>query len=149
VKVDLSEPPAVVRLPDPARTPLSLNWDRALDDEQHLRHCPVCGCEALYARKQIPQVTVFALIILAALSAIVIFVLGEAIWALIALGLILGIDLAIFCFAKRMLVCYDCGSEFRGMPIRRDQPNWDPAVAERYRQGEPDAKAIEAQESVR
>jgi hypothetical protein len=136
VHVDLQDPPTVVRLPDPNRTTVSLDWDRALDDEQHLRHCPVCGCEDLYARKQVPQVTIFALLILAALAAIVIFGLGEAIWALIALALILGLDLAIFYFAKRIMVCYDCLSEFRGMPIRRDQPAWDPAVAERYRVSE-------------
>jgi len=133
VHVDPAAPPAIVRLPDPAGTAMSLNWDRALDDEQHLRHCPVCNCPALYARKQMPQVTMFALLILAALFAIVIFGFGEAVLAAIALGLILGIDLMIFLFAQRMLVCYRCGSEFRGMPIQRKHAGWDPQVAARYR----------------
>jgi hypothetical protein len=132
VPVDLRDPPAVVRLPDAARTAITLDWDRAIDDEGHLRHCPVCGCGGLYARKPVPQITVFVLLGLAGVAGAIAFGLNVW-WPLGAVGLLLMVDVGIFLFTKRTLVCYRCGSVFVGMPIRRRHPGWDPALAEQHR----------------
>ena len=81
VKVDLEEPPSMVRQPDDDSRPITLDWDRPLDDRRHLRHCPLCGCEDLYVKKQLPQLTGFALVLLAVAVGMVLFGIGLVVWA--------------------------------------------------------------------
>ncbi len=131
--VDLGAPPTVVRPDSGDGKPVTLDWDRAMDDQKYLRHCLVCGCSDMYVHKAFPQVTGFALIILAAVIASVLFGFGQILLALIALGVVLVIDLAIYLFAPRILTCYRCGSDYRSIKIRPGQPKWDAALAERYK----------------
>lgn len=142
VEVDLSSPPTVVRGsvedgPDGQRgkpQAVHLNWDRAIDDEQHLRRCPACGCEDLYARQVFPRLTAFVLIALAAVVAIVMLGLGDLRYALIVFGVIGLIDAAVYLFySDKMLVCYRCHSEYRGLPIGREAKSWRAELEERYR----------------
>ena len=133
VEVDPCQPPTVVRPSGRDGPVVHLDWDRAIDDDQHLRRCPACGCADLFACKQVPQLTSFALIVLAAVISMVLFGLRLVRWALLVLAVVLAIDLAIYVFGARMLVCYRCHSEYRRTPIRRDHPSWQTAVAERYR----------------
>ena len=135
VEVDLDHPPAVIR---PAQHPelphpLSLDWDRAVDDHRHLRRCPVCRCPDLYARKPVPQVTGFLGVILAALIAMVLFGFGQVIPATIALVTVIAVDLLILFIARRFLVCYRCRTQFRRLRVPRHHPRWDVAVAETHR----------------
>lgn len=133
VHVDPSAPPTVVKAEDGRGPAVSLDWDRAVDDEGRLRHCPVCGCSDLYISKQVPQLTVFALVIAAAVIAMVFYGFGLSTPALVALLLVLTLDVAIWFFAKRMLVCYRCSAEFRDVPISPGHHRWDANTAERYR----------------
>ena len=55
-EVDLQNPPAVVKPPQGDGAEICLQWDQAIDDQGHLRHCPACGCRELFARKDFPQV---------------------------------------------------------------------------------------------
>lgn len=132
VHVDLHDPPAVVKPPSGQGPAVHLDWDRALDDELHLRHCPVCGCGDLFTRKRMPQLTGFVLILLAAVVAMVLFGIGEAGLAVIVLAVVLAVDVLIYLFTRRVLVCYRCRSEFSGMPISRRHTGWENAVGERY-----------------
>ena len=52
------------------------------------------------------------------------------------LALVVLIDAIIYFFAGRCLVCYRCRTEFRDTPIRADQPGWELATGEKYRQVE-------------
>jgi len=131
--VDLGAPPTVVRPRGSNGKPVTLDWDRAMDDQKYLRHCLVCGCSDLFAHKTFPQVTGFALLIFAAVVASVLFGFGEVGLALIALGVVLFLDLAIYLFSPRILTCYRCGSDYRSMKIRPGQPKWDASLAERYK----------------
>ena len=112
VHIDPAQPPTVVQATDHRGPAISLSWDQALDDHGRLRRCPVCGCADLYRRKQVPQLTVFALIVAAALIAMVFYGFGLSGPALIVLALVLILDLLIYLYARRYLVCYRCGSEF-------------------------------------
>lgn len=132
-EVDPAKPPPMIKSPQPERPTISLDWDRAIDDQRHLRRCPVCGCPDLFARKQLPQVTALVLVVLAAVIAIVLFGLGNLAWAIAVLVIVLAIDVGIFLFAKRVLECYRCHTAFRDMPIPRNHPRWDSNVAQRYR----------------
>ena len=135
IVVDPAQPPAVVRQHED-RAAVSLNWEQALDDERRLRRCPVCECPDLFARKEVPQLTAFVVLIFTAVVAMVLFGFGMIKIAIGALVVVALVDLAIFLFARRVLECYRCHSIFRSVPIRRGHPRWDHSLAERY-QGEP------------
>lgn len=142
VDVDLSNPPTVVRGviedgPEEVRgkqQAVHLDWDRAVDDEQHLRRCPACGCEDLYARQVFPRLTAFVMIALAAVVAIVMLGLSELHYALIVLGVVGLVDVGVYLFySGKVLVCYKCHSEYRDLPIGREARAWRAEMEERYR----------------
>jgi len=134
VEIDPQHPPAVVKPKGMSHPQVSLNWDRAFDDEGHLRHCPACGCRDLYARRDFPQITGLALIVLAAVIAMVLTGMQMVEWAAAVFVLVLAVDVAIYFFARRVLVCYRCNSEYRKMPIRADHEGWSAGTNEPYRQ---------------
>lgn len=131
--VNPSSPPTVVKSPHPERPTITLDWDRALDDQKHLRRCPVCGCNDLFVRKELPQVTALVAIVLAAVVAMVLLGLQQVWWAIGVLVVVAALDLGIFLFAKRVLECYRCRSVFRDVPVPRGHPRWEAATADRYR----------------
>ena len=146
VEVDPASPPTVVRgtveshadsgdaQPAGTTQAVHLNWDRAIDDERHLRRCPACGCEDLYARHQFPRLTAFVMIALAAVVAIVMLGLGQLHYALIVLGLVGLVDAGVYLFfSGKVLVCYRCRSEYRDLPIGREARTWRADLDERYR----------------
>ena len=57
VVVNPAKPPTVVKPRGPDGPTVTLDWERALDDQKRLRHCPVCGCPDLFKRKRVPQLT--------------------------------------------------------------------------------------------
>lgn len=114
-------------------TEVYLDWDRAVDDEGHLRRCPVCGCRELFVRKDFPQVTGFVVVVAAAVVSMVLLGVGEVTAAMAVLAAVVVVDFVVFFFTGKTLVCYRCRSEFRDLPIRRDHAGWDLAVGEKYR----------------
>lgn len=133
VEVDPRQLPSVVRPTGQTSPEVFLHWDQALDDQGHLRRCPVCGCREMFARKDFPQVTGFVIVVLAGLAAMVLFGYRQVPWAVGILAAVAGIDATVYLFTGRCLVCYRCRSEFRRLPIGRDQPAWDLAIGEKYR----------------
>lgn len=142
--IDPRKPPSIVRPTppsDPSDTPeggprigdVYLDWDQALDDRGHLRRCPVCRCPDLFVRKDFPQLTGFSLIVLAAVVSMILVGMEQLLAGLVVLALVVALDLAILLFSRKLLVCYRCRSEFRGLPIRPDQPGWELSVGEKYR----------------
>jgi len=134
VQIDESDPPPRVQPADGDGPEVYLDWDRAFDDHKHLRKCPACGCRELFVRKDFHQVTGFAIVVAAGVFAMILFGFGEWQWALSLLVVVVLIDLVVYLFTGRCLVCYRCRSEFRDTPIRRGHPGWDLAVGEKYRQ---------------
>ena len=142
VEVDLEKPPTVVRgeVEDTedgrkeTQQAVHLNWDRAIDDEKHLRRCPACGCEDLYVRNQFPQLTAFVMIALAAVIAIVMLGLGQLYTALVVLGILGLIDAGVYLFfSGKVLMCYRCRSEYHDTPIGKKVRTWQADIEERYR----------------
>ena len=132
VHVDPAAPPTVVQATDQRGPAVSLDWDRALDDQDRLRHCPVCSCPDLYLRKQVPQLTVFALIVAAGCLASVFYGLGHARPALLVLLLVVALDIIIWFTAPRFLVCYRCRAEFHDTPVAARCGPWNARLAQRY-----------------
>lgn len=143
VHVDPASPPTVVKADDGRGPAISLDWDKALDDEARLRHCPVCSCPDLYVRKLVPQLTVFALIVAAGALSSLFYGLGQSRPALIVLTLVLAFDLLIWLYAPKTLVCYRCGSEFHQTPIPAGTRPWDATTAERHRREAPSTSAAD------
>jgi len=133
VHVDPARPPTIVKASDGRGPAISLDWDKTLDDKGNLRHCPVCSCPDFYVKKNVPQLTVFALIVAAAVIAMVFYGFGLSAPALIVLGVVLGFDLLIYLYAERYLVCYRCQSTFHETPLLPTDKSWDAALAERYK----------------
>ncbi|MEO0514790.1 MAG: hypothetical protein AAF086_05780 [Planctomycetota bacterium] len=132
VHVDPANPPTIVKASDGRGPAISLDWDKTLDDEGNLRQCPVCSCPDFYVKKNVPQLTVFALIVAAAVIAMVFYGFGLSAPALIVLGLVLGFDLLIYLYAERYLVCYRCASTFHQTPLLPTDKPWDANLAERH-----------------
>ncbi len=130
VRVQPDRQPTVVRPAGEDGAAVTLNWDRAVDDEGHLRRCVVCGGKSLYASKPIPRLTPFVLVILAAVVAILLWGTGQVAWAVAVLAVVLLVDLLIWKLVRPKLVCYACGSEYLDLTVRPGHPRWD---AERAR----------------
>lgn len=133
---DPANPVATVAAPNSSDQPLRLDWEHALDDQGQLQRCPACGCRELFARRDFPQATGMAIVVLGAIVAVVMFATGRVMWGFASLGSVALIDALILPFTKRCLVCYRCRSEFRGpgLTIPRNHPGWDLATGEKYRQ---------------
>lgn len=151
VEVDPSSPPTVVRgeraggngSPGTGHA-IHLDWDRAIDDEQHLRRCPACGCHDLYVRHEFPRLTAFVMIALAAVIAIAMLGLGQLSYALIVLGAVGLVDAGVYLFfSGKVMVCYRCRSEYRDMPIGRGARPWESAMDEQYPQAPSTAGSID------
>ena len=134
VQVSAQHPPTVVHPPDRETPKVLLNWERAVDDAGNLRRCPVCSCKDLYSYRRVPKMTAFALIVAAGLVAMVLLGMGQPVLAVVVLGVVIGIDVAVFLFLPRSLVCYRCRSQFRGLPGGRAGAHreWNSDTAERY-----------------
>ncbi|MSR41786.1 MAG: hypothetical protein EXS10_07805 [Phycisphaerales bacterium] len=142
VEAEASARPARVSLvPTSAHTEKAdvyLRWDEAIDDAGALRRCVICGCDELYVRKNMPQVTPF--IILLAFIGAVVAALGLANHpaAIVLLILLLVVDVATLFVARRRLHCYRCRATYLGAHIARYMRPWDRAIAERMRLARPE-----------
>ncbi len=132
VHVDPANPPTIVKAEDGRGAPVSLSWDRALDDTGHLRQCPVCGCVELYRDVRFPRLTPFVLLL--AVTTAFLWWQNLYTWPLGLLSLILVAvaDVLLAVYNKPRLVCYLCGTVYRNVPVRRKHPRWDAATAERF-----------------
>lgn len=130
---DGSTPPAMIKFPGEDQQQIALNWSGALDDEKCLKRCPVCECQDMYVSNNFPQITILVSI---ALAAVVCLVLVYHKWigpAAIVLAAIIVLDVMIYIFKKPALICYDCKSEFRNMPIAKHHHRWEQGLGERYK----------------
>lgn len=136
VKLDPKDPPSVVRDPKGQGPEVFLEWDQSIDDQGTLRRCPCCGCRDLFVRKDFAQVTALALVVLAAIFSLGLYGLVGSRFLLpagVLLGIVIVIDVLIYLYSPRCVVCYQCHSEFRDMPIGVHLHAWEPTTGERYR----------------
>ena len=148
VEVDPSVHPTRVHAPDADRDVI-LSWDSALDDAGRLRRCLVCGSTDLYRAKAFPQITGF--VIIAAFAGAVIGALGLATPPmLVGMIVVLIIDIGILFFVRESLVCYQCRTAYRDLPIARYHHRWDRTVAERFQPpaSEEESAAIQRTQDV-
>lgn len=133
IEVDPARRPTRVRVQESDRE-VFLDWEAALDDAHHLRHCIVCGCPDLFATKAFPQIT--GVVVILAFAGAIIGALGLATTPpiLIAMTCVLVADVAILIFSRKRLVCHRCRTSYHQLPIARYHRRWDRAVAERHLQ---------------
>jgi Flp pilus assembly protein TadB len=135
VEVDERSRPARIQVPGSRRggsfPDLYPIWDEALDDAGLMRRCVVCGCPELYARRNLPRVTPFILVL--AFSGVAVAALGYATNPVVnaALVVLLVLDALTLVFARWQLACYRCGTVYHGVRVARYLRPWDRAIAER------------------
>ena len=128
-----STPPAMIKFPGEKPHQIALDWDGALDDEKCLRHCPACSCKDMYVSNNFHQITVLVTIALAAVILLVFLYHHLLVPALIVLGVSIVVDVMIYIFKKPALVCYNCKSEFRSMPIAKHHKRWEHGTGSQYK----------------
>lgn len=141
IEVDQQARPARIAVPG-ASHDLFPRWEGAVDDGGSLRRCVVCGCDRLYRRRNLPQVT--PVIAVLAFSGAVVAILGYAAspLATAALVVLLVADLFILLFSERQLGCYRCGAIYSATRIARFHRPWDRAVAEKVASEPMDLPAV-------
>jgi DNA-directed RNA polymerase subunit RPC12/RpoP len=130
VSIDPTARPLRVR-PAPNAEEVFLEWEGTLDDAGRLRRCPVCGCKSLYRSRSLPALTPFVVILAFAGTVLALLGFADDPRMLAALVVVLLADIAILLVGRTWLVCYQCSSRFRGLPIARQHRRWDRAEAER------------------
>ena len=99
-----------------------------------LTTCPHCGCRDLFVRKDFPQKTGLAVVVIAGVAFLVLaarrgtFYLGVVVLLAAAV-----VDAMLFAFVPKVTTCYRCRSDFRGVPLNPDHGPFELAVAEKYR----------------
>ncbi len=131
-----SRPPRVTATArDGSRREVFLDWERALDDAGCLRKCVRCGCERLYRRRTPVWFSPFALVLAAAGAVAAVMGHSSDPWVLGALVALVLVDVAVLAFVPTRLVCYGCGTSYRGARMARMHRAWDPRIAASVRRG--------------
>jgi hypothetical protein len=109
-------------------------------ENQPLESCPRCGCKDIFIRKDFPQKLGMAIVVLAAVLFLILaarpttFYLGA--WLLVAAVVV---DAVFYLFVPKVMTCYRCRTDFRGVPINPAFGKFELATAEKYR-GQPDER---------
>jgi len=102
--------------------------------DQPITACPKCGCRDLFVRKDFPQKTGLAVVVIAGLAFLALaarrgtFYLG--VWVLVAAA---AVDALLYALVPRVTTCYRCRSDFRGVPLNPEHGPFELAVAEKHR----------------
>ena len=138
-EIDLESRPDSVSVPprdsgsESSEQDWPMHWDQAVDDAGQLQRCIGCGCRELFVRRDFPQGTGLALVIVAAGASVVLFALGHVALSLGVLFAAVIVDQVISRFTSRCVVCYRCRSEYRQLEISPEIEAWDLAIGEKYR----------------
>ncbi len=110
------------------------SWKTNAFDRQRLHFCPLCGCRDLYVQKDFPHSWGLAILLVGFLVSTLFWLYYHYVHALAVLVITAAIDAVLYLFIGDAVVCYRCGTQFRGLPAAADYGAWDIEIAERYRQ---------------
>lgn len=113
---------------------LEIDVPASLIGRREVEHCPACGGEEFFLRKDFPQKAGFALVVVFGLVASVFYFYENVLATFAVLGSLVVIDAIIYLFVGRVTVCYKCRIEFRQVTHRADHKGFDLATAEKYRE---------------
>ena len=97
--------------------------------------CTCCGGKEFFLRKDFPQKLGLSLVILFGVIASVFYYRQNVIATFATLASLVVIDAIIFLFVGKVVVCYKCRAEYRGLPYNPGLEGFDLATAEKYRSG--------------
>lgn len=101
---------------------------------QPLDACPKCGCRDLFVRKDFPQKTGLAVVVIAGVAFLFFaarrgtFYVGA--WILLAAA---ALDALLYAFVPKVTTCYRCRADFRGVPLNPNHGAFELSTAEKYR----------------
>jgi hypothetical protein len=104
---------------------------------QPLTACPKCGCRDLFVRKDFPQKTGLAIVVVAGLAFVALAASRQRLYlgVFVLLAAII-VDMLLYALVGRVTVCYRCRAENRTAPINPRHEGFELAVAEKYRRGQ-------------
>jgi len=109
------------------------DWERARDDQGHLRRCVICGSDHLYRQRRLPRMTGFIVVLALAMAAAAILDLASGWPMLVAMVALLIFDVAVLVLSDEMLTCYRCRSGYRRLAIARYHRPWNRRTAAKCR----------------
>ena len=99
-----------------------------------LTSCPRCGCRDLFVRKDFPQKTGLAVVVVAGVAFLALAARRETfhlgVWVLVSAA---AVDALLYVFVPKVTTCYRCRADFRGAPLNPAHGPFELAVAEKYR----------------
>jgi hypothetical protein len=99
-----------------------------------LSACPACGCRDLFIRKDFPQKTGLAVVVIAAVAFLVLAARrGTFYLGILVLLSAAAVDALLYAFVPKVTTCYRCRADFRGRPLNAVHGTFELAVAEKYR----------------
>lgn len=96
--------------------------------------CMHCGCRDLFVRKDFPQKTGLAVVVIAGVAFLFFaarrgtFYVGA--WVLV---LAAAVDALLYAFVPKVTTCYRCRADFRGVPLNPAHRAFELSTAEKYR----------------
>lgn len=106
--------------------------DHALWVEKAAIRCACCPGREFFIRKDFPQKTGLALVIVFGIVASIFFYYRNIVAAYTTLAALVLIDAALFVFVGRVTVCYRCRAEYRGLHYNPRHAAFDLAASEKY-----------------
>ena len=100
---------------------------------QPLDHCLHCGGTEFFLRKDFPQKLGLALVIVFGLIASVFYYYERVLATFATLAALVVVDAIIYLFVGKVVVCYKCRAEYRGIPYNSRITGFDLATSEKYR----------------
>lgn len=94
---------------------LALDWENHLDAQGRLDGCPSCDYHTLYVQKDVnPRLGVALVVVTFAVLLLLDLTIPQLVLGLVVLTLV--DTLALRLLVKRVLICYRCKAQYRGLP---------------------------------
>lgn len=97
-----------------------------------IEKCVCCPGREFFVRKDFPQKIGLSLVIIVGLIASFFFYQRNIVATFAALGSLVIVDAVIFLVVGKVLVCYRCRAEYRGVQLGSDVAGFDLATSEKY-----------------
>jgi len=110
----------------------ALQTDDGVAAAEPLQRCVICGGREFFLRRDFPQRLGLALVVLCALVASVFYYLENIPATFGTLAALVIVDAIICLFVGKVVVCYRCRAEYRGLAYNPRHDPFDLATAEKY-----------------
>jgi len=106
------------------------------DEQGHLQRCAICPSRDLFVRSDFPQRLGVTIVVVGLAASCIPYYFRNIYWTLGILFATALIDLLLYMAVGKVLNCYRCHAQYRGLDPEAEHPAFDLEIHERYRQQE-------------